>query len=850
MTDYTKIKAVFAAASGLSPETRADFYRAQNVDDSCRQEVESLFKARDEAGNFLEDISAAEVVQASMQHSNLVGERIDQYRIKNEIGRGGMGVVFLAEREDFHQTVALKLIKRGMDSDAILDRFTREREILASLNHPFIARLLDGGTTEDGRPFYVMEFVDGTPVDEYCRARGLSEADRLNIFRKICSAVQSAHQKLVLHRDLKPSNILVRDDGTPKLLDFGIAKILDETDANFTQTHQRAFTPAYASPEQMRGEKAGTTSDVYSLGLVLSEILGIQAPISPPARNGATNLSQPSTRKGRSKNRPRTLNADLENIIEMSLHSDPSRRYASCDAFSDDVERYLKGEPVAAHRDSSIYRAKKFVQRNRLTVAITAATFLLLLGGIFAVRYQAAIGDAERAKAERRAENLRKLSSSFAIELHNAILNLPGSLPARQLLLTRAVEQLDALAIESDGKPELQDQLAQGYYALSELPNVTLADVERNIDKGVRIYDGLIEIEPQNALYRKGLAKGYELEANVHKVRGETNRELEFLEKSAKIMDSVSANHPEAWEYRSFLFDVDSELAATLFSMGQAREALAASRKAQAIGREMVEQGHITGKFDQLAALLHFNESKSLTYLGEYKQSLELINADFDLIRLGVAANPNDTRFTYELWAYHRTLASTLDRDGQGDGALAHAEAALKIMKGLLKVSPDDVGYQRNTAFTYLMAGRFYLRRDNFEKALELIREAQDLSEKILSSDPEKGETIEDLANIYASLGDAEIGLSKTDEGKRAIDRAIDFCQRGLLTDSENAIFRRDLAETLARSAQRLSDRGQSNEAIRIFRVSYDLLEPLAEASRLDASDRPLLQRMHNILAL
>lgn len=276
-SDYRKIKEIFSAALEVAPEERSTFLNQKCTDDIIRREVESLLDAREEAGEFLQEVSAVEVMRHSFDRNDkYIGHKIDKYRIIREIGRGGMGVVFLAEREDFRQQVALKIIKRGMDSDAILERFARERQILAALNYPFIARLSDGGTTEEGTPFFVMEYVEGAPLDEYCKENDLSEKDKLEIFRKICSAVSFAHQKLVVHRDLKPSNILVTADGTPKLLDFGIAKLLNTTDAKETQTQQRVLTPAYASPEQMRGETVSTTTDVYSLGLILREILQVE----------------------------------------------------------------------------------------------------------------------------------------------------------------------------------------------------------------------------------------------------------------------------------------------------------------------------------------------------------------------------------------------------------------------------------------------------------------------------------------------------------------------------------------------------------------------------------------------
>ena len=459
ITNYERIKEIFAVAVELAPAERGKFLDENCLDEFSRGEVESLLKAREQAGDFLENLSAVAVVQNSFEkneNNNLINQKIDKYRILREIGRGGMGVVYLAAREDFHQQVALKIIKRGMDSDAILERFKREREILAALVHPFITRLLDGGTTEEGTPYFVMECVEGTPLDEYCRNSELSEKEKLELFRKICAAVSFAHQKLVVHRDLKPSNILVTSEGEPKLLDFGIAKLLNSTDGDNTQTNQRVLTPAYASPEHLRGEIVGTTSDVYSLGVILTELLGVDKK-RLETQNSST---------------IQHLNKDLRNILVKSLRGDAACRYQSVEQLGEDIRRYLAGLPITARKDSAVYRLTKFVQRNRIAAAIALLFAASLIGGFAATLWQKREAERERLLAEHRFDNLRKLSNSLVTEIYGAIQNLPGSLPARQLMLKRALEQLDALAEEAGDNTDLEDELATAYYNLAQLPDM------------------------------------------------------------------------------------------------------------------------------------------------------------------------------------------------------------------------------------------------------------------------------------------------------------------------------------------------------------------------------------------
>ncbi len=337
------------------------------------------------------------------------GLRIGPYQVLRKLGEGGMGTVYLAARADqeFKKHVAIKVIRKGMASEEIVSRFRRERQILAALDHPGIAKLFDGGTTEDGLSYFVMEYIQGRPLGEYCDSHGLSIRERLLVFRSICSAVQYAHQNLVIHRDIKPANILVTADGSPRLLDFGIAKLLNpdalSLDAPPTATGMHVMTPAYASPEQVRSDPLTTASDVYSLGVVLYELLTGRRPYElktgshlevyrvvceeEPGRPSTvvTGSDEDSHRvvTSRGAGTPQKLNrllrGDLDNIVMMAMRKEPQRRYGSAQALSEDIGRYLDGYPVAAHKASFTYRAGKYVRLHAGGVSAVAAVFLLLL---------------------------------------------------------------------------------------------------------------------------------------------------------------------------------------------------------------------------------------------------------------------------------------------------------------------------------------------------------------------------------------------------------------------------------------------------------------------------------------
>jgi serine/threonine protein kinase/tetratricopeptide (TPR) repeat protein len=408
---WNKVKELFALALERDPEERSRFLRqACAGDNSLLTEIESLLSSYDGAAAFLEDCPAADLLSA--QSRAMAGKRIGAYRILREIGRGGMAVVYLAERADdqYRKRVAIKMLKPGTQKDEILRRFRNEQQALAALDHPSIVRLLDGGSTEEGLPYLIMEYVEGVRIDEYCDTHRLSITERLQLFRSVCLAVQYAHETLVIHRDLKPSNILITKEGVVRLLDFGIAKVLNpqwSPDTTLTRTDWRPMTPEYASPEQLRGAATTKTTDIYSLGVLLYELLTGHRPYQvrhdsaleierrryseEPAKPSvaASRIDEKASHDGSTRTvitpqlvaearaiRPeelsRCLRGDLDTIVMKALRTEPEHRYASAEEFSKDIERHLSGLPIKARKPTLLYRGGKFVRRHResLTTAI------------------------------------------------------------------------------------------------------------------------------------------------------------------------------------------------------------------------------------------------------------------------------------------------------------------------------------------------------------------------------------------------------------------------------------------------------------------------------------------------
>ncbi len=439
--NWDQAQSLFFAAADLPPSERAIFLDDACADDAeLRAEVESLIAADHGSAEVIAGAvgsEAARVLDSQSGVSQAGYDRLGPWRILRQIGRGGMGAVFLATRDDdeYQKQVAIKVVKRGMDTAEVLERFRHERQILASLDHPFIAHLYDGGTTGEGLPYFVMEFVEGQPVDVFCQERELDTKARLHLFLKICETVAYAHRNLVIHRDLKPANIFVTPEGAPKLLDFGIARVIT-ADGGDTITGFRAFTPDYASPEQIRGERVSTATDVYSLGALLRKLLG-------PAPD-----------------------RDLANVILMAMREEPEQRYPSADHFAADIERWLHGQPVVAGPGSILHRGLKFVRRNRWQVGAVLLTAASLIAATVVSTF-------EYQRAERRLTDLTDLANRTLFDVNTAVQSLPGALAARQLIVRTTLDYLQRLERDGGGNERIKLALSAAYYKVALIQGST-----------------------------------------------------------------------------------------------------------------------------------------------------------------------------------------------------------------------------------------------------------------------------------------------------------------------------------------------------------------------------------------
>ena len=498
-------------------------------------------------------------------------------RVEALLGEGGMGEVYLAEDTALGRQVAVKLLKRHLGDEVSGRRFRHERRILAGLTHPGIARLYGAAVSPQGRSYLVMEYVEGARLDRYCDGHGLSVSERLALFRQVCAAVNYAHQNLVIHRDLKPANVRVTPAGEPKLLDFGIAKLLETdpvTDGGLpTLTLGDAMTPEYASPEQLRGEPITTASDVYSLGVILYELLTGQRPyqlksrrpdeiaraicetepLRPSAvarRSTPDAITGPATHHDPPERLRRQLAGDLDNIVAMAMRKEPARRYASVAQLSEDLRRHCDGLPVQARRDTVGYRTGKFVRRNKVGVAAAALVVLALVTGLVATTLEAR-------RADRRFEDVHRLAKSILFELEPQIANLPGSTEVRATLVRRALEYLDGLSREAGNNRDLRRELAAAYAKIGDVqgnPTISnLGDLKAALAsyrKGQDLLQSLVKTNPRDAASRDALADSQERLGDIFWWSDQTAKAAAKYHEALTLRQALLAEQPQSLEYR------------------------------------------------------------------------------------------------------------------------------------------------------------------------------------------------------------------------------------------------------------------------------------------------------------
>jgi serine/threonine protein kinase/tetratricopeptide (TPR) repeat protein len=751
---WAVIKSIFdqVSTSG-SGDAAALVERLCRGDAEMRAEVTRLLDADRRASTFLDSpalLVSPESIQQTTELESMVGRRIGPYRVVREIGRGGMGTVYLADRDDaeFHQRVALKLVREAQ-SERVLRWFRYERQILATLEHPNIARLLDGGTTEEGIPYLVMEHVEGTPIDEYCVAHELSIDQRLALFRQVCAAVDFAHRRLVVHRDLKPPNILVAN-GVPKLLDFGIAKLLSPDGADdAADTRQRVLTPEYASPEQIRGEPIRPANDVFALGVLLYRLLTDRGPYGSPtpapyelAR--AVCEQEPDMPSAAVEDRflRRRLRGDLDTIVVTALRKDPERRYASVAQLDEDIDRHLTGRPILAHDSTFAYRARKFVVRHRLAVASATAVTVALVGGLAATMWQAHQTELQRARAERRFAEVRQLANALIFEVHDGIENLPGATPTRQLLVKRALDYFDSLAAEERNDAALQRELASAYDKLGGVLGRPYASNMGDSEAALASYRKALTI--REALARDAEDRQTQLDLwssyfNVGQIHRETSNTRGALEYHAKAYDIVSRlvnAQPDDQALLRALARTAVTRAHTFEQSGRVTESLATAREALALHERLLKSDPANRAGQSELATDIGRVAIALLRLGERQDALRHAERRIDIARNLTAADPANVAYRRGLSTAHLQLGQALARNDDVAGAVREERAALAIRQALSQEDPADRQAAIDVMFAELELGQVLARSGDRSGAAAALQSAAGSAQRLATSDP------------------------------------------------------------------------------------------------------------------
>ncbi len=833
-----------------------------------------------------------------------IGQTLGDYRVVEVVGEGGMGSVYRAVRADsaYSQSVAIKLVRSGMASSRMAERSRQERQILANLEHPNIARLLDGGTSPDGLPFLVMEFIEGEPLTEYCRRKKLGLVEKLKLFRQVCAAVEYAHQRLVIHRDLKPGNILVNQTGEVKLLDFGVAKLLEPDLNEPLQAETVALhwlTPGYASPEQIRGEAMTTVSDVYSLGVILYELLTGRSPYRKPMKPLTEALRTvcdedplpPSASVANDvagKSLARKLRGDLDNIALMALRKEPKRRYVSVEQFEGDIRRYLEGLPVRARGDALMYRAGKFVRRNRIAVAAAVALLVVLSGGIVAT-------SRAEARAKRQFAAVRHLAHSVLFDYHDAIEGLPGSTPVRQRLVKDALGYLDGLSKEED-EPGLEREIVEAYVKIADVQgnsyDSNLGDTAGAMDsarKAVahgerlyardsssenafvlgRAYQALAEMihgssQPADAAKYYAQAEALQEKAaasqpsdptlRLQQIQvlqhwgdllgsqgmsnlGRSGESLLRYQKALSLSNQLMQSHPGVRPVRQAQFESQLDATSAERSLGHASVAEAGYRRAVAIADEITPPGTGTTeeRFEVASTQLYL--VRQLVDNGKPQEAIPFAEKTAAIAGELAAADPKSVLYQRSLATGELQVCNALRAAGRAAEGIPHCRKALAILEPLNAADPTSGEYRSDVANAHWKLGAALMSSGDASSALPQLRRALAILDETPAATADANHRI-NLMRTSVTVGDAEHALGDENASLAAYRRATDIAERLVRDDPDQAYNKLDRARCKTRLAQSLAGAGHCSDAEPLFTEAIAEWNVLRDIGILPPSDK------------
>jgi len=808
---WEQIRDVLEKALELALEQRSAFLDgACSSDPSLRNEVEALLALGANApSGFLQSSAMAETIGAELESIGAAGaleegqEFAQRFRLIRKLGEGGMGQVWLAEQAfPVRRQVALKMIKAGMYDEAVVERFQSERQSLAIMEHPAIAKVFDAGTTPQGQPYFVMEYVPGLPITEYCDQKKLTIRERLELFIETCEGVQHAHRKAIIHRDLKPANILVVEvDGkpVPRIIDFGLAKAATNPiagDARKTQFGNLVGTPGYMSPEQADANvrDIDTRTDVYSLGVVLYVLLSGREPFEskqsqkqqidellrklredepprPSTKIGGHHHSSSTIAEAR-RTEPgqlaRMLHGDLDWITMKALEKDRSRRYGAPSDLAADIRRYLNHEPVLARPASAAYRSGKFVKRHRFALAVASVFALMVLAGAVAIVKEALIARMQEARAERRFESLRKLTDSMLFEFHDSIETLPGSTAARELVVSRALEYLQQIEAEANGDPATLRDLAAAYERIGRIraeenhPHLggagSLLEAKQMYEKALGIRQKLTTAHPGDASLQVDLIETMTLVGSIHYLLGDLDGAAELGRQRLKIEEQLRASH----DSDKLEHDIADTLVANGFFeiwLGNYDSALDDEHRALAMNEaflradpaSMRNQARVMVSHNWIAMALKFDR-KFAGAANEYRQSIQIA------AQLAVR-DPNSTGPQISLAGENEELCKSLAYAGSFSQVRSICQKSIAINESLVKSDKNNVQAVADLASSNLTMGMALYLMHSRREALVFVERSDSMFRAVALRDPDplSNGMVHAVALLYAGRIEASL---------------------------------------------------------------------------------------------
>ncbi len=850
---WRRVRHALEEALDREGDDRAAFLAAYcDGDDELRSEVDRLLALESSPGPDL-DPPTPTAFHGLLPDAPAGGlRRVGPYEVVRELGSGGMGTVWLAERTDgaFSRQVAIKVLRPGLATAAVLARFQRERQLLAELDHPGIARLYEGGQTEDGLPYLVMEHVDGAPIDRWADERQLTTSERIELFRKVCAAVHGAHQRLIVHRDLKPSNILVGADGEPKLLDFGIAKMLDpghDEGGELTLPEHRAMTPAYASPEQVTGAAITTASDVYSLGVVLYRLLTGDLPhrvetsaLPEIERLLSREPTRPSTavlradadavraRRATARGLQRALEGDLDHIVLMALRREPERRYASVAELADDLGHHLDGLPVRARPDTLLYRTSKFVTRNRWAVAAGVLVFALLSAGlVFSTLQYRRADEAGRLEADARGLAERRLLE---------VRRLAGDLEGQRAKTEERLVQVEALNVELEQQRAAAEERFQDAYSLAKTLTLDVARdligipgardvVERIMGEGQPHLDRLTELAQDERMMRE-LALSYlrlgQLRGSTSVVgRGTIGEAAGYIGRAVELGEELVLRAAEDDRNPYTLVRCLNERAGLLRAEGRWDEARADLERALEVGQGLAQEQDIKPGYAYSLQATHYQLARCEGMAGNFPRAEELLDLGEEYLRRSPGF-PRRALLT-ELAGNEEFRGAIASSRGEHEAAVAAYERAVRQIAELLEDAPDDVFLRDHHASLQLDLAVAMLGLGPAEAALPALERCLEDAEQVLLREPRHIVARRRKASCHESLARAHGELD--DLAQAAEAHALEIEERRALAshDERDTMSVLLLAGALRRAADTARLRGRHDEVDGLVDEGLDL---------------------------